>query len=369
MKLIEIYILREWSKTFFLALIALMGLVVLGVMYDDLPHLLEYGATGMDILHFNLYLIPSFIPLIIPIALLFSLLFTLGTLHHNNEITAMRALGLNLFAITRSLWIAALVLAVVLFILNANIVPYATEKYKNIENSLRIASETQTQGIDRAGMINKIAFDNTSAHRLWFINCFSEGSLKASGINIYQRNEGGHEVLRILAREGFFDEANKQWVFFEGRETEFNDLGEPVRSQTFEKREFPEFTESPTVMVAISKKPRHLSFNQVKSILSAFDYRKNQNLTKYAIKYHETLVSPISCIIVAMIAIPFAISGVRTNPLVGVSKAMVLFVAYYFILNISGIMGTQHMIVPWLAAWFPNIISLIFALTLYRKMV
>ena len=78
-------------------------------------------------------------------------------------------------------------------------------------------------------------------------------------------------------------------------------------------------------------------------------------------------VSPLACIIVIAIAIPFSISGVRTNPMVGVSKTAGLFFSYYILDSLFTAMGSSGLIPILLAAVVPNLLMLVFALTLYRK--
>ena len=55
------------------------------------------------------------------------------------------------------------------------------------------------------------------------------------------------------------------------------------------------------------------------------------------------------------IAIPFAVSGVRVNPAVGVSKAIGLFFLYLALQNLAASLATKQIIDPGLAAWLPNI--------------
>ena len=69
------------------------------------------------------------------------------------------------------------------------------------------------------------------------------------------------------------------------------------------------------------------------------------------------------------IAIPFSVAGVRTNPMVGVSKTVAMFFAYYMIDNIFSALGGAGYISPVVAAFAPAAIMLIFALSLYRKVI
>jgi len=366
-KLIDKYIFREWFKAFLLTFCAIMMAVLLGVMYDDLHHLIDFGATTSEIIRFFFVLLPSFLPIIMPVALLMSVLFTLGTMHRNNEIIAMRASGFNFFDITRSLWVSAAVLALGLFYLNADLIPWSIEEAHKIEDQIKYGKVAEEQGAENVGLVTRVAFENKSDNRLWYINRFSQYTQHGYGVNVYQRDASGKEDYRIMAREAYYDNASKEWVFKNGRKIVF-DGEDPIQSIPFDEKRVVGFDESSEVIAALNKKPRHLSLRQIGSILKTLDYKDNIGLRKYAIKYHAILATPISCLIVLSIAIPFAISGVRANPLVGVSKAIVLFFLYYFIVNMAGIMGSKEILSPFLAAWIPHIFVIGIAILAYRKL-
>ena len=135
------HVFGEWLKVFLLALGATLGLLMLYAMYDDLGDLIEFGASPADIFYYFLVLTPSFLPAILPVALLVSALFSLGQMHRNNEIIAMRACGLSLWRITRTLWLAGAALAALLFQLNARLIPWSVEESRRIYQNYAMAGE------------------------------------------------------------------------------------------------------------------------------------------------------------------------------------------------------------------------------------
>jgi lipopolysaccharide export system permease protein len=79
------------------------------------------------------------------------------------------------------------------------------------------------------------------------------------------------------------------------------------------------------------------------------------------------LANPFSCLIVLGLAVPYAVAGVRVNPMVGVSKSFGLFFAYYFMSSFCTLLGERQIIEAFQAAWLPNVLMFFFALFLYRK--
>jgi len=73
------------------------------------------------------------------------------------------------------------------------------------------------------------------------------------------------------------------------------------------------------------------------------------------VRYFSLVADTLSPLIVMAIAIPFAVTGVRVNPAVGVSKSIGLFFLYYVLANFASSLATKGILEPDLAAWVPNI--------------
>ena len=142
-------------------------------MYDSLPDLLEMGASFGEVVFYYMLALPTYLPSVLPIAFLVSLLFSLGTLHRNNEITALRASGAGLFRISRSLWLAGFMLSGLLFYLTASVVPYAVERARTFFDNLEYAAvEQDVSAIKQQGLVYNLGFDNRKDGRLWFMDRF-----------------------------------------------------------------------------------------------------------------------------------------------------------------------------------------------------
>jgi lipopolysaccharide export system permease protein len=65
--------------------------------------------------------------------------------------------------------------------------------------------------------------------------------------------------------------------------------------------------------------------------------------------------------------VPFAVAGVRSNPMVGVSKAIGFFAIFYVLISIASIVGERQIIPAILAAWIPNLVMLAMSVRLFAK--
>ena len=367
MSLIDRYILKEWFVGFSLTLGVIIGILILQNMYDSLPDLLDANATAKEILFYYSMSLPTYLPAILPVAFLVSLLFSLGSLHRNNEIVAMRASGNSLFRVSRSLWGVGLLLSAFIFYLTSAIVPKAVEEARTFFENIEYASAGDEGAAKKQSMLYNLGFDNRKDGRLWFMNRFNERAWLGLGVNVHTRDGDGKELSRIAAREAYYDDTQGHWVFLDGRELILDpETGDPLRAQPFEKRIFEDFNEDPNLMLGLHKKPKELSLIELGRIIEAVPPEENPAVHAYEVRYFSLLAAPFSCLVVVGIAVPFAASGVRASPMIGISKCLGFFAFFYVLISIAAILGERQIIPTVFAAWLPNIVMLLMAVKLFR---
>ena len=368
MSLIDRYVLKEWLIAFALTLGVIVGILILQNMYDSLPDLLDTDASFKQILFYYSLALPTYLPAILPIALLVSLLFSLGTLHRNNEIIAMRASGADLMRISRSLWVAGLLLSLLLLYLTSSVIPKAVEQSRTFFDNLEFATDETQLGAREVGLLYNLGFDNRKDGRLWFMNRFSERAWLGLGVNVHTRDTSGQELSRISAAEAYFDDTHGHWVFLDGRELLLDhETGDILRALPFKEKKYEDFDEDPSLMLALYKEPKGLSINELVRIIDTLPPEENPATHAYLVRFYALLAAPFSCLVVVGIAVPFALAGVRTNPMVGVSKAMGFFAIFYVLMSIASIFGERQIIPAMLAAWIPNLAMLAMSAHLYEK--
>jgi len=356
LNLFDRYLLREWLKMLALLLAATMGVLLMSQLYDDFRDLIQIGAGVSEIVLYYLTLMPSFLSFVLPVSMLLSLLFVLSKLHRNNELTAMRTAGLNIFATTRSLWLAGGLLCGVSLLLNARVVPWSVEASRSLKEGMQYRAEAAESPGRSLGVVNSVTFDNQRQNRMWFINSYSRFTETAYGATISELDSHRREKTRIMAREGRYDAVRHFWTFKDGREIWFDpEQGEVMRSVPFAEKTVQHFTEEPTLMLLIDRKPTELSFNELRRITDYFSSEDNPKFLRYEVRYYGILFDTLGPLIIIAIAIPFSVSGLRVSPAVGVSKSIGLFFLYFVLSNIATPLGGKGYLDPMWAAVMPDL--------------
>ncbi|MBI5381427.1 MAG: LptF/LptG family permease [Opitutae bacterium] len=356
MKTFDRYLLREWLQIIGLVLAATLGLLLVQVMYDDLFKLINAKATAVDIGWYFAVTVPSFLSIMLPLALLVSLLYALGQLHRHHEFTALRAAGVSLWRITAPVWLAGILCCGIAWWLNASVVPWSVEESRRIMERVEFTKQAKTLPLDRAGAVTSVAFDNRGAGRTWFFNRFSRFTQRGYGVTVSVLDPQRRERSRLLAAQAWRSETPRGWIFRNGRELIFDaDNGDLVSTQPFAERICPDFDEDPQLMLLIDRRPIDLSFFELKRLIDYLDSIGSAEVIRYAVRYYSLLAGTLAPLIVIGLAVPFAVTGVRVNPAVGVSKAIGLFALYYLLSNLGGSLAVKHVLSPAMAAWLPNL--------------
>ena len=339
-----------------MVLILMCGLLLVHVLLDDFRDLHEEGARGMDLWRYILVTIPGFLAIALPLVLLVSTLYVLGKLHRANELTAMRAAGVGFGRMMAPVWMVGILCCAASYWLNAVVVPWSVQESSAMKEEFQYRQQEQTLPPDRILAIDSVAFDNPLARRMWFFNRYSRFTLRAYGATVTELDPRRREIGRVIAAQGWYDEARGNWIFKGGREMAFDpETGALLSSTPFIEKRFERFHEDPQLMLLIDRRAIDLSLHQLRRLVDYYSAENNPKGIPYAVRYYSLIADTLGPLIVIAIAIPFAITGVRVNPAVGVSKSIGLFFLYYLLANLAAVLATKGLADPATAAWLPDL--------------
>lgn len=351
------YLLREWIQIIFLVVAALLGIILIQIVYNDLPNLLAAEASTSTILAYFSVASMSYVTVLLPLTLLVSLLYVLGQMHRNHEFTALRAAGISLARITRPIWYVGILCCVFSWYLSSAAVPWAIEHARSIKDSLTFQQQAAAKAsTDRIGAVTAVTFDNRQVGRLWFMNRFSRSTGRGYGVTISFMDPQRREYRRLFATQAIPLPKGAGWTLLEGREMHFDaETSELISNAPFPTMTLPELHEDPQLMLLIDRKASDLSFIELERITNHLGQTGNPKYTSYAVRYHSLIADTLAPLIIIGLAIPFTMTGVRVNPAVGISKSIGLFALYYLFAQLGGSLATKNILTPLLAAWLPNI--------------
>jgi lipopolysaccharide export system permease protein len=132
MKILTRYLMRAHLGPFLFAFFALTGVILINTLARRLADLAGKGLPPRVIGEFFVLALPATIALTFPMAVLVAVLFTFSTLTAENEITALKASGVDLRRMLAPLLVAAGVITAGMIVFNDRVLPEANHRWSQL---------------------------------------------------------------------------------------------------------------------------------------------------------------------------------------------------------------------------------------------
>ncbi len=135
MRLLQRYILVELLKVF---LFLLSGLTILLVFVGVFREVAASGLGPLQIMQILPFVVPSLMPFTIPATLLLAVCVVYGRIAGDQEVTAAKAAGINVFSLLWPAFLLAIVMSITSLVLTDQVIPWAIT---NIQRTVASAME------------------------------------------------------------------------------------------------------------------------------------------------------------------------------------------------------------------------------------
>ncbi len=345
MKILYRYIIKNFVKIFLFTTVAIALVGIISELFRQINLYIDNKTPFYMILTHLLSDMPLWLIQALPIAALLALLFSLGDLSKNNEITAIKAAGINIWRIIILFFIMGFVIGTVDFVVKEFIVP-KTSSYKDVIEKEKI----QKEKIDIKTEFSDLIIPTLGNTRvtIGYLNA-EENIMKNIAIEKFS-DKFKIEHL-ILAEVGIWE--NDSWLLKNGVIRNF-------KADFWNETHFEQYNSN----IHIKSKDmalQNVSYDAMSTLalkkyinkLRAF----GQTAVKEKIILNMRFATIFSYIIVVMIGIPFAI-GFENN----LNKTLSFMIAiaaafiYWGTRAITKSLGENLILSPFVAAWLPSLI-------------
>ena len=337
-----------------------------GVMFDLIRKIVEYGLPIIQALKALIYSLPSFLVLSFPMAVLLSTLLSYGKLSANSELLALRSLGVKTSRIIAPAIAVSIFMTGLTFYFNDNLVPTSNKLAEltlrsGIGSSFNKGKSKNNIIFSRKGSriissTNKPTKVNTFLTHIFYASRFENNIMREVTVLDFSREN----IKQILtANSAIFDKDNSSWIFSDGSIVSTDEKGQTTTIK-FKRYVYP-FIEGP---LDLAKVPKDANDMSLKEALEAEKiYKKIGNLKeirKIQVRIQEKFTLPCACIVFGLIgSILGSKSNLRSSKSQGFGLSIILILVYYVMSFISSSFGVKGLLPPIIAAWFPVLISLV----------
>ncbi|MSR36712.1 MAG: YjgP/YjgQ family permease [Gemmatimonadetes bacterium] len=188
MRLLTRYLIRAHLGPFFFALTTITGLLFLNAIAQRLQDLTGKGLGWVAIAEFMVLSLPHTVALTLPMATLVAVLYAFSELTTHNELTAMKAGGVNPRRLLVPLLGVGIILAEVMFIFNDQVLPEANHRLKDL--LVDIGRKSPTFQL-REQVVNEIRAAEGSNPVFLTATRIDQAANQMENVVIYDAEDGG----------------------------------------------------------------------------------------------------------------------------------------------------------------------------------
>ena len=356
-KLLDVYTSRQYVQVFVLSVLSALGVFYIAQFIDLADKLFRGKATTMMLLRFFYYQTPQFLYYIVPIAALVGTLVTIGVMTKNSELIVMRACGRSLYRAATPLVLFALLAAVGLFGLQELVLARANQQADRLDRSIRGYPPQEPSGVNR--------WIPSNSGDIYHYDLFEPASDRFVRFTQYHLDSAAWRLSDVTYADtvespaASSDPGLRQWSARRGwrRTLSLSTSGDTVktvvaflpydqRTLTFEAPEYFR-TELPD--------PVKMNFSQLRAHIAQLQATGSPT-TSAIVQLQRKVAFPFATVIMALLAVPFAVTTGRRGAMYGIGIGIALSIGYWVIFQVFTAMGEGGVLTPTLAAWTPNVL-------------
>jgi len=347
--ILDDYVLRDFS--FYLAMIAGSFVILLLVftLFELLGDILRNQVSPLTVGEYLLTVTPYFLYYpIAPLSMLLAVLVTFGLLQRSNEITAIKATGISLYRVIVPVLAAAIVIAGVLFLSDQLYLPYTNKRQDALRNQIK-GKPTQTYlRPDR-----KWIFGQNS--EIYYYQFFDPDRDVFGNLSVFRFDRRTFQIThRVTAERAHWSPSMSRWLYEQGWERSLN--GSAIADyRKFDVATFPEFAEQPSYFKKEIRQYSEMSYDELRGYIHDLE-QSGFDVVRLRVQLQKKIAYPLITLVMAVLAIPFALSAGKRGAVAGIATAIGIGVVYWTISGLFEAMGNLSQLPPAIAAWSPDVV-------------
>ena len=345
--IIDDYVLRGFA--FYLALIAgsFVALLLVFTLFELLSDILRNQVSPLIVGEYLLNVTPYFLYYpIAPLSMLLAVLVTFGLLQRTNEITAIKATGISLYRVIVPVLVTSTLLAGVLFLSDQFYLPYTNKRQDALRNRIKGKPAQTYLRPDR-----KWIFGQHSD--IYYYQFFDPDRDVFGGVSVFQFDPHTFQIThRITADRAHWSMG--RWVYEQGWERSLN--GSAIENyRKFDVATYPELAEAPGYFKKEVKQSSEMSYEELRRYIHDLE-QSGFDVVRLRVQLQKKIAYPLITLVMAGLAIPFALTAGKRSALTGVATAIGIGVVYWTISGLFEAMGNLSQLPPAVAAWSPDLL-------------
>jgi LPS export ABC transporter permease LptG len=346
--ILDDYVLRDFAFYFALILSSFLVLLLVFTLFELLGDILRNQVSALLVGDYLLNVSPYFLYNIAPLSVLLAVLITFGVMQRSNEMTAIKATGISIYRIILPVVAACAVVAVSLFFFDQFYLPYANKRQDALRNEIKGKPPQTYLSPDR-----KWIFGSDST--IYYYQLFDSDRDQFGRLSVFQFNPKTFSLTRrIYADRAQWDDGLQNWIFTQGWERSFE--GPAIENyRAFDVTSFAQLNEPPAYFKKEVKQSSEMNYEELRRYIRDLQ-QSGFDVVRLRVQLQKKLAYPAITLVMAVLAVPFALSAGKRGAITGVATAVVIALVYMGVSSLFEKLGEFSLLPPLLAAWSPDLL-------------
>ena len=354
-KKLDVYIVRKFITTFFIALLLIIGIVIIFDISEKIDDFVSKEAPLKEVI-FDYYLnfVPYFMNMFSPLFVFITVIFFTSKMAADSEIVAILSCGISFHRMMVPYIFSATLIAILSLCLNLFIIRDA--------NKTRLDFETKYIK-NRYKSVGRNVHYQLAPGEFVYAESFSKWNNTAYKFTL-EKIEDNKLVSKISAETAVYDTLNHSWRLKKYFIREYNDdLTDKIRSG----RQLDTVIDLSVKDFYLTEKTvETLDYSDLNDLISTQKLRGDANVKFALIEKNTRFALPFSAFILTIMGVALSSKkrrgGIGWNIGIGIALAF----TYILFLRFSQMFVHAGALPPFIALWIPNLVFAIIAAFLYR---
>lgn len=365
MKVLRHFIYREAVSAVAYVTVGFLALFSFFDLLDELRWI-NQGEGGYQLSHAVLIValtVPSHLYELLPITVLIGTIFVMASLAQSSEFTIMRTSGMGPWRALRTLLVLGGAFVLFTFAVGDYVAPMADRAAQLVKARYLGRLTTGATG----AWLKERQEDHSFAVNVRALG--PDGNML--DIRIFEFDAEGRLGSQIQAASGQFSANDQAWDLAKVEQRRFVQSGADearVENTSAPTLRWPTRISSEMVSAALLKPDRMAT-------IDLFQYIRHleangQSAQKYEIEFWRKVFYPLSCLVMVVLALPFAYLHFRSGGIAGyVFGGVMAGISFFLLNNVFGYAGNLQNWSPWLTAAAPGLIYSLLSLAAFGWLV
>lgn len=359
-QIIDDYILRTFVGNLLLVISSFLILMLVFTFFELLGDIIRNRVPVVTVAGYLLNVIPYLLYQLTPLSVLLAVLVTFTLMQRANEITAMKATGISIYRAIIPVVAIAAVISVLLFAFDQSYLPVANRRQEMLRNTIKGKPAQTVLRADHRWIFGQE--NGSNQYNIYYYDFFDPDRNAFANLNVFEVDAKTFQITkRIFAEQAHFEPELRQpiWVLENGWTRSFADVDGRASAienfHTFDVASFPELSEAPSYFKKEVKQSSEMSFAELRRYIADLQ-QSGFEVVRLRVQLYRKLAYPLITLVMAVLAVPFALRAGRKAALTGIVTAIAIAVIYTMVSGLFEAMGNVNYLPPVLAAWIPDLL-------------